>query len=75
MSYTAIATAAPVNLSHDLLRRNNLLWLEKQVVALSAEYQALKATDDPRAAEVRAQGIARRAQLDRAARAERMGAE
>lgn len=73
MNYAALASAAPVNLSPDLLRRNNLLWLEKQVIALSAEYQALKAANDPRAAEVRAQGIARRAQLDCAARAERLG--
>ena len=73
MSYTAIATAAPVNLSYDLLRRNNIAYLERRVIDLSAEYKALKAAGDPRAAEVGAEGRKARAQLDRAVLTERMG--
>jgi len=42
-THAHLASAATVNLSFDLLRRNNILYLERQLDALSAEYKALKA--------------------------------
>lgn len=74
-TYTALAAAAPLNLSFDLLRRNNIAWLERQLDALSVEYKALKAAGDERAATVRAEGLTLHAQYQRALRSERMGAE
>lgn len=74
-TYAHLARAASTNLSFDLLRRNNIAYLEQRVIDLSAEYKALKATNDPRAAEVGAEGRKARAQLDRAVASERMGAE
>lgn len=75
MNYAALASAASVNLSFDLLRRNNIAYLENRLGALSAEYKALKAAGDERAAAVRADGLALHAQYQRALRSERMGAE
>lgn len=74
MNASALATAASRNLSFDLLRRNNILWMERQLGALSAEYKALRAAGDPRADAVRAEGLKLHAQYERAVQAERMGA-
>jgi hypothetical protein len=72
-THAHLASAATVNLSFDLLRRNNILYLERRLDALSAEYKALKAAGDARAEAVRAEGLALHAQYETALRNERMG--
>lgn len=82
-TYAHLASAATVNLSFDLLRRNNILYLERQLDELSARYKAIKKSIEMMETEcaalkaeaeaVRAEGLALHAQYETALRNERMG--
>lgn len=65
-TYRAFAQAAAVNIDWDAVRRNNILHLERELMALSARYKALKAAGDPEAAAVRLEGIELTARYNRA---------
>ena len=75
-TYAHLATAASTNLNTDLIRRNGLLWLEKQTYDLADAYKAARASGDAEAAaEIRARGLVMQARLKVAQQRERMGAE
>lgn len=74
MNYAALASAASVNLNLDLIRRNNLTWLEEQVTDLAVAYlTATQAGDEETAALLKARGTEMRLRLRRAQQRDRLG--
>lgn len=74
MNYAALASAASVNLNLDLIRQNNLRYLEEQVTDLAVAYlNAVRADDTETAELLKARGVEMRRRLRIAQQRDRLG--